>query len=508
MAYFLAFCIALPLSLVFELFSKPAAKFPLKRKKKALLVTSLLVFCLFLFALFFTQRAYFSAGLSLLGIAVVVVINNTKFKTLREPLVFSDFFLYLQAIKHPRLYLPFLGVIPLLGLVCAVLLITFLGFYFEAPKHRFLSWNSLAIAALFIGSITVLRSCAKRIVISKDVTEDCSDFGVLATLCCYGSQAVGERQKLTSVIVNSSPFSKKSKAVNLTSPVGLADVVVVQSESFFDARMMTRNIKTDVLAEYDKCLLESHCHGRLQVPAWGANTMRTEFSFLTGLESKVLGLAQYYPYQQLVELNIPSIVSELKSQGYWCVCIHPNASSFFMRDAFFKKLGFDEFVDADEFTEAKREGPYVADLEVSQKIEKVLGQSEQPCFVFAITMENHGPLHLESVMAQEWQKYYDEPPSPELTDLTVYLRHLKNADRMIQQQLAFFKARERNTVFGFYGDHVPAISKVFDALEYDDSRSNYFVWSNTSSAVKEASTLNAESLSQEIFKLANGSLKR
>ena len=503
MAYVLAYCASLVLSFVMECFSQPFSTVFYKRPKTSLIITSLLVFSLFLLALFLTMRPYFAASLSLLGIVIVVVINNTKFKTLREPLVFSDFFLYLQAIKHPRLYLPFLGVLPLVGLVLSVCLIAFLGFYFESSKHAFLSWKSSVIAALLVASIATLRKFAKKVLITKNVMTDNKKLGVLAVLCSYGAQALDQRTKLSKVIKNSAPFSnnKKSSSV-MTSPIRLADIVVVQSESFFDARMLTNNIKTDVLAEYDNCLAESILHGRLQVPAWGANTMRTEFAFLTGLESKLLGLAQYYPYQQLADMQMPSMISELKLQGYRCVCVHPNDSSFFMRDVFFKNLGFDEFIDAGEFAGAKREGPYVADLEVSRKIEQVLGQTERPCFVFAITMENHGPLHLESVTDQEWQKYFDQKPQTDLSDLTVYLRHLKNADLMIKKLIACFKARERNTVFGFYGDHVPAISDVFDAYDYDDPESNYFIWSNTFLPTKEESTNKVGSLAKKLVSLA------
>jgi phosphoglycerol transferase MdoB-like AlkP superfamily enzyme len=501
MAYFFAFGVSFFLTLLLECFFKPVPRLLFKRNKQSLLVTTLLVFSLFLFALFLTQRPYFSASLSLLGFIIVLVVSNTKFKTLREPLVFSDFFLYLQAVKHPRLYLPFLGVMPLVGLVLLVLLIVFSGFYIEPAKYSPLSLDAAGVAVLLLCSFMLLRRIANRIPISADAIEDCRRLGVLATLCCYGTQALDQRASLADSIKKNSSYSSRKKPSDQSSPERLADIVVVQSESFFDARIVTNTIKTTVLSEYDKCLLESNCHGRLKVPAWGANTMRTEFAFLTGLESNMLGLAQYYPYQQLIGMNIPSIVSELKSQGYWCVCIHPNASSFFMRDKFFQQLGFDEFIDADGFTDAKREGPYVSDLAVSEKIKKTLGQIEQPCFIFAITMENHGPLHMESVSAEEWRSYYDQEPSAELTDLTVYLRHLKNADSMIQQQVELYRERSRETVFAFYGDHVPAISDVFEELSYDDPRSNYFIWSRGQLEPNEASTMRVESLGLAVVDL-------
>ena len=150
---------------------------------------------------------------------------------------------------------------------------------------------------VFIASVISLKRLSEKVVTTNDVIEDSRCLGVLVALCSYGAQAAEQRSKLESTIKDKSPYSMKSKSIAPISPLGLSDIVVVQSESFFDARILSDTIKTDVLTEYDKCLLESDCHGRLKVPAWGANTMRTEFAFLTGLEPQTLGLAQFYPYQ-------------------------------------------------------------------------------------------------------------------------------------------------------------------------------------------------------------------
>ncbi|RVU83379.1 LTA synthase family protein [Leucothrix sargassi] len=503
MAYLLAFIATLVSSFVVEQFSKPKASSVFKRPLSALVISSFLVFCLFLLALLITQRPAFAACLSLLGITIVVVVNNTKFKTLREPLVFSDFFLYLQAIKHPRLYLPFLGAYPLIAICVMVLLIVFCGFYFESPAHDVISWATFGNLALLIVSVYSLMVIGRRVTINMRVNQDYPSLGVLAGLSCYGAQASDQRKSLKGIIKDQSPFKLHNTEEERKGASSLADIVVVQSESFFDARALSQKIKPTVLSEYDQCLSESMLHGKLKVPAWGANTMRTEFAFLCGLNPEALGLAQFYPYQQLMDVSLPSIVSDLKSQGYHCVCIHPNASSFFMRDQFFEKLGFDEFIDADAFTDAERAGPYVSDIAVSDKITEILSLNTQPYFVYTITMENHGPLHLESVQDNEWKDYFTEKPDKALTDLIVYLRHLKNADEMIKQQLEFYKARQRETIFAFYGDHVPAISHVFEALGYDDSRSNYFIWSSTSTESDHGTPrqMKAEALAESIANL-------
>ena len=158
---------------------------------------------------------------------------------------------------------------------------------------------------------------------------------------------------------------------------------------------------------------------------------------------------RFNPYRRFARSGVATIASALKARGYRTLCIHPYPASFFARDRVFPELGFDEFVDLGYFAAAERQGPYVADAEVTRRIVAALGPR---MFVFAITMENHGPYHLEG----------DD-------ELAVYLGHLRNADRMIAEVCGAM----REGVFCLYGDHVPGLPRA-----YDDPRTDYLIWSN------------------------------
>ena len=462
---------------VIEFFYKPKPHPIWKRSYPAITIHMLLVAAVYTLALLVTQRFFFSIGICLSASIIILAVNNAKYATLREPLVFSDFFLYLQVFQHPRLYLPFLGIFPLILLSTIGIGIVLAGVVLEESSFNWFSLPTLFLSFVLALIIYLLSKSSAKADISLKLEQDCKGLGVIVTVCIYAFKASKHRDNLDQMILKESAFSK-DKISDISKENVLADIVVVQSESFFDARSLSPNILEDVLSGYDKCLISSEAFGKLNVPAWGANTMRTEFGFLTGLAPHQLGLAQFYPYQQLHKMKVPSIVSALKSLGYYCVCIHPNASGFFMRDKFFKQLGFDEFVDEKSFGGAAREGPYIADQAVTEKIMKVLREASKPCFVFAITMENHGPLNLEALSDDEWVDYYKSFPELDLDDLTKYLRHLKNADQMISQLCDFFSKGDSAALFALYGDHVPAISNVFEKMDYDDPRSNYFVWSN------------------------------
>ena len=479
--------------------SKPKSLGIRLRSKQGVLIHVLLVASAYFLITFITQRPVFSIGLSLFLVVIITVVNNAKYATLREPLAFSDFFLYLQAIQHPRLYLPFLGVWPLISLVSGVLALFILGLLLESSQFNWLSMPALLLLILTLSMSFLIRKISLLVKISHKLEDNSKRLGLLASLCVYAFNASLSKAEVQKKLEELDPF--RGAQEKISKAMQAKDLVVIQSESFFDARLVSANIKPEILSQYDQCLSSSNLYGRLDVPAWGANTMRTEFAFLTSLTPDQIGLAQFYPYRQLIGLKVPSIVNYLKQIGYHCVCIHPHAAGFFMRDKFFKQLGFDEFIDDKQFIGAKREGPYVADSAVTDKIQEVLSNAEKPCFIFAITMENHGPLHLESLGANEWREYYTHKPEDGLDDLTVYLRHLKNADVMISQLCDFLSKRERKAVFSFYGDHVPAMSKVFKQLGYEDPRSNYFIWSGANKENVEDKEIKVEGLAKYLAEL-------
>ena len=204
--------------------------------------------------------------------------------------------------------------------------------------------------------------------------------------------------------------------------------------------------------------------------------MRPEFAFLTGLPEKALGVDRFNPYRRLARQPLPSLASWLKAQGYRTICIHPHPAGFFDRDRVFPPLGFDRFVDIAEFAGAAKAGPYIADSAVTRKILEVLAESEQPAFVFAITMENHGPLHLERPAPGDAEALYASPPPAGFDDLTIYIRHLRNADAMIGELSSALTGGPRERLLCFFGDHVPSMPRVYGALGFEDGRSDYFIW--------------------------------
>ena len=417
-------------------------------------------------------RPWFAAAAVLAFLLMLVLVNNAKVKALREPFVFQDYEYFTDAIRHPRLYIPFLGWWKFLAAAAGFVLAVAIGWWVEAaPAQRF-AWSGQlgGVAVTFAGGgLLLLAGNWSRLPVSFDPETDVRALGLLAFLWRY-AQEEGSPPAVTS------PFNFL--------PAGrtqgdLPHLVAVQSESFFDPRSLYSGIRPEVLAEFDRLRAGAVAHGKLKVPSWGANTVRTEFAFLSGLDGSRLGVHRFNPYRAVAAgWDVPSLATFLKRLGYRTICIHPYPASFYQRDRVYPRLGFDEFMDIRAFSGVERFGPYVSDAAVAGKILEILDQASGPVFIFAITMENHGPLHLEQVRSDDIATLYTTPPPVGCEDLTIYLRHLRNADRMIRTLKDKLASCGRPASLCWFGDHVPIMPTVYDALGTPEGKTEYLIWCN------------------------------
>jgi len=483
-------------SFVAERFIKPVAP---SLNAKNMLLHSLIISVAFLLLSLIVQRPVFSGLAILVFLIIVVIVSNTKFHTLKEPLVFSDIAMFSQAFKHPRLYFPFLGWAPLIlgPLIIIALIMLVLSLEPALP----LSWQRISATLLALAvALWLINKQSLTLKLSLAPEKDNARFGLINSLVAYALQARTTQHKSSvKSVLTESPFHQKINTGNHEQP----NITVIQSESFFDARRLHPAIRQDILQHYDQCLAESAFFGKLMVPAWGANTMRSEFSFLSGLPCERIKLYQYYPYQFLANMPLFTLASALKKLGYYCVCVHPHPASFFGRDRIFPAMGFDDFIDIEQFDQGQTFGPYISDQAVTDKILDITKQkTDKPLFIFAITMENHGPLHLEKVAMEEHHQYLSgkaEDTIDKLDDLIVYLRHLKNADHMINTLSQEYAASDKPHTLCFYGDHIPSMPKTFDSVGYSDDDSDYFIWTSTQKNQPEQMNLGIESLGMHIL---------
>lgn len=248
----------------------------------------------------------------------------------------------------------------------------------------------------------------------------------------------------------------------------LPDIIIVQSESLFDVRRM-KGIDAAIMPALDAAA-QRGWSGDLYVPTFGGGTIRTEFEVLTALPLAAFPQVRY-PYLQLTRGKIPSIVHELRQNGYETLAIHPNGGAFWNRNRAFRALGFDRFLDGDAFIDAPRFGWYVSDAALVDRIMAELREDGPPQLIIGISIQNHGPYDAVPLPDAERLELVGstlDPPSK--VALESYLSLLRATDAALARLVEFVDARPRDTLLLVYSDHLPPMNAVFAQLGFQDER--------------------------------------
>jgi len=248
------------------------------------------------------------------------------------------------------------------------------------------------------------------------------------------------------------------------------DVIVVLSESFFDARILPGvEFSQNPLERYDELLQRPNCYsGTLYTTASGGGTVRPEFAMLTGLTTDYLPDVTT-PYW-FVDEEVPSYVSVCRDAGYDTLAIHPYDRTFYARNQAYPYLGFDRFLDMEDLPQlvtAEYKRDYITDRSTLLLMEKCLDEAERPTFLFTITMQNHQPYNAMDPAEIQVQVSSPDLSEPALTALTTYTQGLYDADKMLGELADYVDQRERPTVFVFFGDHLPTLGSSY--LAYRES---------------------------------------
>ncbi|MBO4369277.1 MAG: LTA synthase family protein, partial [Desulfovibrio sp.] len=455
---------------------------------------------LYVFFVFLFKRPLLALVLTILFFLLLAIITQAKQRALRnEALLFSDLTLLSQVLHFPKLYLPFLPWRQMLaGLICFCPVLFCLWAF--TPVYSLSSFWLLLFLPFILPLLAFWSPAAKRLLSSVFSSlslclspKDAQIIGPLATgvlqsiwhFCLRGVDS-GIRGKANK------PFAPLAFSEDLFTkvrekPEALADLILIQEESFCDPRRFTKALPPDFFHYYDALANDGQSF-ELDVHAYGAYTMRTEYEVLTGIEAKYLGTDAFHPYWSAQRFPSWSLAHFFKSLGYRTLCVHPFASSFFYRDKALPNLGFDAFLSLDTYSFSETYGPYVSDLAVAHTILTQLSASEKPLFCFAITMENHGPWR-EGRLAKNEIAPYETLGFP--VDVASYLVHLNHADAMLGVLARGLSQRKQGALLCVYGDHLPALPHFVSGNTF---ATPCLLWKNTGLQKKERGCITPASL--------------
>ena len=258
------------------------------------------------------------------------------------------------------------------------------------------------------------------------------------------------------------------------SPVEKPNIIVIMSEAWTDPMEWDNIVFSEDPAPVYRELIKTATHGKVLTPAFGGATCNPEYEFLTGGSLYFAG-AGHTPFEMpdtyIPQKDLRAFPQILKRQGYTTIGVHPYLGEFFNRAEIYPRLGFDQFITIEDMPDAYNKGRFTADEYFTDKMIEVIESTDEPLFLYGISMENHYEYY--------GTKFGDQQDilcaSPMLTEEQMrqadsYLQGVYDADAQLGRLIEYLKQSDKPTIVYFFGDHQPLLGgnavDIFTSLQY------------------------------------------
>lgn len=262
-------------------------------------------------------------------------------------------------------------------------------------------------------------------------------------------------------------------------------VIAVMNETFSDLSIY-ENLHADYQGpQFFKSLSDCLSRGALYVSAYGGGTANSEYEFLTGNSMANLG-AGVYPYTIYDLTETENLTSQFKSMGYATTAMHPNHGTNWNRENVYADFGFDQFLTIQDFEGADKLRGMVTDQATYDKILELLGSTDQPQFIFDVTMQNHSGYDTNAL------------PQDARVDLSIdgvsnaevneYVSLIEQSDKALEYFIGKLRELDKKVVLVFFGDHQPFFPDTYNDAWFtneDDAthqerlwQTDYIIWAN------------------------------
>ena len=413
--------------------------------------------------------------------AVAGFISHQKLILRGEPLLPWDFRIGKEALnisQSVELLNPMPSVLILMaGVLVVVVLVGFRLLPREDYRFPQKLSTSLLSLALFL---TLVQPTSLQNAFSLNVyewnqkahyEENGMVLGFLLNMKCLSVPEPGcyQEDTIEDIIYQSSP----AYAVN---PDFSPNIIMVMSEAFWDPTVMDEVTFSEDPLPYFHSLQQSCTTGVMLAPVYGGGTANTEFEILTGLSTQFLPQG-VIPYVQYVHKPLEALPAILTKQGYEATAIHTYDDWFYRRNSVYQDLGFDRFISKNAFIKPEYYGSYIRDTELSQRILHVLGQTAKPDFIFAVSMQAHGPYSSEENLDSAIKVSGDLKKETRAV-LENYTNIIFDVDKSLEILIEELKLIDEPTLVVFFGDHLPMLGNNFDVYKEANYMQNEYSYTD------------------------------
>lgn len=430
-----------------------------------------------------SARIMASFVLTAVFVDAVFFANQLKLINLRQPLMAIDFILAPDMVGHSGLLSKYFLSYWHPGLLGILLVAGLLLLWFERPVFSLKPlWRISAVAILFFVFISPTAVGTLRDFYRPgddwkawDPGENLENYGLLFSLMHDAGTMISDISKFDSERIEhilSQDTSRRFVPDDSLPPV--ENIVVILSESFFDPADLVgvRTGQYDLAAYTD--LQSRSLTGKMTVPTYAGRTLRTEFELMTGIDLNLAPMHEY-PLITLVTRPFHSFVWDLLNGGYSTTAIHANIGSFWNRDKAYPFLGFEKFLEIQSFEDLEYSGYYVADSALTRKVKAEIRDGEKQ-FIFAISMENHGPWktgrpYLDAAKVSSF-KVPEQLVGENAVAMQQFLYHQQLAQAGLLEIIQDLESRETRSLVLFFGDHLPGLQRVFNEIGFKNGLSS------------------------------------
>lgn len=292
------------------------------------------------------------------------------------------------------------------------------------------------------------------------------------------------------------------------------NVIFILSEAFWDPTNLKEVEFSRDPIPFFHSLQNSYTSGDMLVPVYGGGTVATEFEVLTSFSTSFLP-SGVMPYVSYIYKPVESLASIFAADGYQSTAIHTYHNWFYRRNKVYQYLGFDKFISAEFLADPEYGGQYIRDIELTRTIIDELKNSDCSDFIFAVSMQGHGPYALDETETRPVKT--ESSLSEEATAiLESYAGILTDVDYSLRILIEGLKRIDEPSIVVFFGDHLPMLGEdyqVYREADYykdDNTYENYqrvhtapfVIWDNFSDDNQELN-LSATYLGPYVLRKAN-----
>lgn len=259
------------------------------------------------------------------------------------------------------------------------------------------------------------------------------------------------------------------------------NIIFLQLESFFDPTLVNfLNISEDPIPTFRK-LMKEYSSGYYKVPSVGAGTANTEFESITGMSLHYFGPGEY-PYKSILkETTCESAPYVLKELGYSTHAIHNNEANFYGRKTIFPNLGFDTYTSAEYMPEEDNKNPlgWTKDEVLTEEIIKCLDSTEEPDYVYTISVQGHGAYPEESLIDDPEIQVSGADTEAQNCQWEYYCNEIKEMDDFVKELTDTLADYPEDVILVMYGDHLPTMGLGVEDLDNKYLfQTQYVMWDN------------------------------